>query len=95
MQDWETPDLREQTEQLWQQLKPFYTKIHAYVRMKLSEQYPREMNEDGTIPAHLTGNMWAQEWGGLMEKVDGIDPYPDLQPIDVSDALKKQVFTSK
>ena len=91
MSNWETDDLKEQTERLWQQLSPFYKKLHAYVRSKLVKQYGRHMPKDGTIPAHLSGNMWAQQWGYIMKTVKGIDPYPKLATIDVTQALNEQV----
>ena len=46
-----------------QQVKPLYDELHCYVRAQLAEevrqgQGPRRQ----PIPAHLLGNMWAQEW---------------------------------
>lgn len=87
---WETPDIKTQTADLWLQLKPFYEKLHAYVRMKLNAKYPGKLPKDGTIPAHLLGNMWAQQWSNIMANT-GLDPYPDVAPIDVSAALQSQV----
>ena len=89
---WETPDIKDQAAKLWQQLKPFYQKIHAYVRMKLNVQYPGKLPKDGTIPAHLLGNMWAQQWGNLMNTTTGVDPNPELEPIDVTNALVEQKY---
>lgn len=61
-------------DRLWEQVKPLYVSLHAYVRMKLREQYGRDVvPEKGPIPAHLLGNMWAQQWGSL---------YPLLAPKD-------------
>jgi peptidyl-dipeptidase A len=89
---WETPDLKQQCEQLWGQLRPFYQKLHAYVRMKLRTIYPDKMPQDGTIPAHLLGNMWAQTWSGILNSMEGIDPYPDVPTIDVTEAMNEQVI---
>ena len=88
---WETPDIKEQTAALWDKLKHFYEKLHTYVRIKLEKQYPNKMPKDGTIPAHLLGNMWAQSWSNIMNTVDGVDPYPDIESIDVTPALIAQV----
>ncbi|MGH7525109.1 MAG: M2 family metallopeptidase, partial [Gemmatimonadales bacterium] len=53
-----------EVERLWQQVRPLYLSLHAYVRARLSEKYGAELvPADGMIPAHLLGNMWAQEWG--------------------------------
>jgi peptidyl-dipeptidase A len=50
-------------DRLWQQVRPLYVSLHAYARWKLAEKYGREIvREDQPIPAHLLGNMWAQEW---------------------------------
>jgi peptidyl-dipeptidase A len=60
--------------------------------MKLKIKYPGKLPEDGTIPAHLLGNMWAQSWGNLLGIIEGIDPYPSLAPIDVTESLVEQVI---
>ena len=53
-----------EVDRLWEQVKPLYQSLHAYTRAKLIEQYgERAVNPKGPIPAHLLGNMWAQELG--------------------------------
>ena len=53
-------------ERIWQQVRPLYVSLHAYVRTKLGERYGTQLvPRDGMIPAHLLGNMWAQEWGNI------------------------------
>ncbi len=53
-------------ERLWQQVRPLYLSLHAYVRAQLSKKYgPNVVPPDGMIPAHLLGNMWGQEWGNI------------------------------
>ncbi len=53
-------------ERIWQQVRPLYLSLHAYVRTQLSKKYgPQVVPPDGMIPAHLLGNMWAQEWGNI------------------------------
>ncbi|HEX5520187.1 MAG TPA: M2 family metallopeptidase, partial [Longimicrobiaceae bacterium] len=55
-----------EVERLWQQVRPLYESLHAYVRTRLSQQYgPELVPPDGLIAAHLLGNMWAQEWGNI------------------------------
>ncbi len=59
-------------ERLWQQVKPLYDSLYTYTRRKLSEKYGKDIvPENGPIPAHLLGNMWAQAWGNI---------YPLLAP---------------
>jgi peptidyl-dipeptidase A len=53
-------------ERLWRQVEPLYVSLHAYVRRQLIKKYGKVADRpDGMIPAHLLGNMWAQEWGNV------------------------------
>lgn len=52
---YEDPQFRQQIESLWEQLKPLYLQIHAYVRYKLREKYGDVVSEKGPIPVHLLG----------------------------------------
>ena len=57
-------------ERLWQQVKPLYLQLHAYVRKRLIDKYGSVADRpDGLIPADLLGNMWAQEWGNIYDIV--------------------------
>jgi peptidyl-dipeptidase A len=59
-----------EVERIWQQVRPLYESLHAYVRTKLGEKYgPSVVPPDGMIPAHLLGNMWAQEWSNIFDLV--------------------------
>jgi len=52
-----------EVERLWKQVAPLYWSLHAYVRSQLVKQYGTQVvPPDGPIPAHLLGNIWAQEW---------------------------------
>src|SRR5215467_5108810 len=58
-----TPDeFMKELDRLWDQVRPLYIKLHAYVRLKLREKYGNAVPADGPIPAYLLGNIWAQEW---------------------------------
>ncbi|KAG7200967.1 hypothetical protein KM043_003327 [Ampulex compressa] len=90
MKDYETDNFPEQIETLWQQLKPFYLQLHAYVRRELRKKYGEEIvSKDGPIPAHLLGNMWAQSWSNI---ADFTTPYPGKQLPDVSSAMIEQGY---
>jgi peptidyl-dipeptidase A len=52
-------------DRLWDQVRPLYLKLHAYVRMKLREKYGDLVPANGPIPAHLLGNIWAQDWSNI------------------------------
>jgi peptidyl-dipeptidase A len=70
-------------DRLWEQVRPLYLSLHAYVRWKLREKYGNAVPADGPIPAHLLGNMWAQTWDNVYPLVaprDG-DPGFDLTQI--------------
>ncbi|HSP35566.1 MAG TPA: M2 family metallopeptidase [Thermoanaerobaculia bacterium] len=56
-------------ERLWSQVRPLYEKLHAYVRRKLVEVYGKRVTPGEAIPAHLLGNIWAQEWGNVFDLV--------------------------
>ncbi len=43
--------------------------LHAYVRMKLHERYGDAVPADGPMPAHLLGNIWAQDWSNVGDLV--------------------------
>ena len=56
-------DFSSELDRLWQQVRPLYISLHAYVRAQLVKKYGAAVvSEDAPIPAHLLGNMWAQEW---------------------------------
>lgn len=56
-----------EVDRLWEQVKPLYTSLHAYTRMKLREKYGVAVPETGPIPAHLLGNIWAQSWENTLD----------------------------
>ncbi|HLB30859.1 MAG TPA: M2 family metallopeptidase, partial [Gammaproteobacteria bacterium] len=57
-------DFEQETDRLWGQVKPLYDQLHCYVRDRLAGHYGEEkVSRTGLLPAHLLGNMWAQQWG--------------------------------
>ena len=48
-------DFLEDADRLWNQMKPLYQELHAYIRFKLNELYGDKVmpNLNGPIPAHL------------------------------------------
>lgn len=89
LDDFESDDIREQLYNLWEQVKPLYLQIHAYVRYKLREKYGDIVSEKGPLPAHLLGNMWAQTWNNI---VDITLPYPEAASPVVTDEMIRQVI---
>ncbi|MCA9545049.1 MAG: M2 family metallopeptidase [Myxococcales bacterium] len=83
--DMPAPAFEAETERLWQQVRPLYEELHCYVRGRLAQKYPGVVEGKGTIPAHVLGNMWAQEW---LEIYPLVEPFPGKAPLDVTGALK-------
>ncbi len=54
-----------EVDRLWEQVAPLHRDLHCFVRSKLAAKYGKAVPAEGPIPAHLLGNMWAQEWGSL------------------------------
>ena len=71
-----TPDeLAKEADRLWEQLKPLYLSLHAYVRGQLRKKYGTALvPERGPIPAHLLGNIWSQEWNNVYDLMDSPKP---------------------
>ncbi|MEO7917096.1 MAG: M2 family metallopeptidase, partial [Dokdonella sp.] len=84
--DMPADDFKAETDRLWDQVKPLYTDLQCYVRGKLVEKYGEKGQVDGKLPAHLTGNLWQQEWTNLWPLVQ---PYK-ADGLDVDAALKQQ-----
>jgi peptidyl-dipeptidase A len=58
-------DFTKELDRLWDQVRPLYLQLHAYVRMKLHQKYGDAVPATGPIPAHLLGNIWAQDWSNI------------------------------
>ena len=73
-------------DRLYEQVRPLYASLHAYVRARLNQQYgDAVVPKDGMIPAHLLGNMWAQEWGNVYPIVA---PAGAAAPVDITQLLE-------
>ncbi|HET9754033.1 MAG TPA: M2 family metallopeptidase [Myxococcales bacterium] len=78
----------QETDRLWSQVKPLYDSLHCYVRTRLQKTYGKDKVPDGKpIPAHLLGNMWAQDWENIYPLVE---PYKGIADLDVQGALAEQ-----
>ncbi len=68
-------ELSKETDRLWEQLRPLYESLHAYVRGQLRKKYGNEIvPARGPIPAHLLGNIWSQEWNNVYSLMDSPKP---------------------
>ena len=77
-------DFAKELDRLWEQVRPLYVQLHAYVRWKLREKYgDQAVPANGPLPADLLGNMWAQSWENIYPLVapPNADPGYDLTEI--------------
>jgi peptidyl-dipeptidase A len=77
-----------EVERLWQQVRPLYESLHAYVRSQLVKKYGKQAaTKDGLIRADLLGNPWAQEWGNIYSLVA---PAKSSMGYDLTKILKQK-----
>ncbi|HEY1754789.1 MAG TPA: M2 family metallopeptidase [Bryobacteraceae bacterium] len=76
-------DFSKELDRLWDQVRPLYLSLHSYVRWKLHEKYGDAVPATGPIPAHLLGNIWAQDWTNIYKLIApaSADPGYDLTQI--------------
>ncbi|HEX6904793.1 MAG TPA: M2 family metallopeptidase [Thermoanaerobaculia bacterium] len=76
-------------DRLWGQVKPLYDSLHCYVRAKLNEKYGDQVVPlDKPIPAHLLGNMWAQQWDNIYDLAAPPDADPGFDLTEILVAKK-------
>jgi len=79
-----------ETDRLWQQVSPLYEQLHCLVRAELNEEYGDDVVPLGkAIPAHVTGNMWAQSWENIYPLVE---PFPGEPSLDVTAQLEAKGY---
>ena len=84
-------EFEQESLRLWEQVEPLYDALHCHVRAKLAEHYGEDkVRADQPIPAHLLGNMWAQDWANLY---DLLEPYSGVAELDIDKALEEQNYT--
>jgi peptidyl-dipeptidase A len=77
----------------WDKVKPLYDALQCHVRAKLSEHYGDDVvPASGKIPAHLLGNMWAQQWGNVY---DIVKPNNAKQSYDLTELVLKSGMDEK
>ena len=70
-----------EVDRLWEQVQPLYVSLHAYVRCEAAREVRRRRCRPTVrFPAHLLGNMWAQEWDNIYPLVAPQDADPGLRP---------------
>jgi peptidyl-dipeptidase A len=80
-------------DRLWEQLRPLYESLHAYVRGQLRKKYGNDLvPERGPIPAQLLGNIWSQEWNNVYSLMDSPKP---PQSYDLTKILQERHTDAK
>jgi peptidyl-dipeptidase A len=81
-------DFSAEVDRLWGQVKPLYDSLHCYVRWNLTKKYGADVVAPGQpIPAHLLGNIWAQEWANIY---DLVAPPKATAGFDLTEILQKR-----
>jgi peptidyl-dipeptidase A len=88
--DMPADDFTKEAARLYSQVEPLYKDLQCYARTKLAQKYGEDKVPAGKpIPAHLFGNMWAQQWDAAY---DIFEPYPGVSDLDVDSALVRQNY---
>jgi len=91
--DMPADDFATELDRLWGQVKPLYDSLHCYVRTRLTAKYGKDIVAPGKpIPAHLLGNIWAQEWGNIF---DLVAPGKADAGYDLTEILKRKKVDEK
>tara|TARA_S200000501_G_scaffold237765_1_gene222893 strand:- start:1665 stop:2516 length:852 start_codon:yes stop_codon:yes gene_type:complete len=57
-----------ETDRVWDEVKPLYDALHCHVRAKLNDHYGDEViPKSGPLPVHMLGNMWGQSWSNIYD----------------------------
>ncbi len=89
--DMSADEFQADTARLWEEVKPLYDALHCHVRARLGEVYgDGKVSQEGPIPAHLLGNMWAQGWSFIY---DLMEPYPGVSDLDVDSTLQTKNYS--
>ena len=68
--DMPADEFLEETDRVWEELKPLYDALHCHVRDELSNYYGEDIvSKTGSLPAHVLGNMWGQSWSNIYDLV--------------------------
>ena len=86
-------EFAKELDRLWEQVRPLYVSLHAYVRTRLREKYGADaVSANGPLPAHLLGNLWQQSW----ENVGNLVAPPNAGTgYDLTKILKERKFDER
>ncbi|CAK9824619.1 Angiotensin-converting enzyme [Anthophora retusa] len=88
---YESPNLQQDIDEVWEMIRPLYEELHTYLRNKLRNLYgPEKIGAHAPLPAHILGNIWAQSWTNI---IDVTQPYPGKNYLDVTEEMQAQGYT--
>ncbi|CAG0918795.1 unnamed protein product [Notodromas monacha] len=83
-------NFRKRFRQWFDEVRPFYEELHAFVRHRLRLHYGSDVvNVSTTIPAHLVGNMWGLDWQNIFPIMNVFES----PSFDITDELVRQNIT--
>ena len=87
--DMPADDFLNETDRVWEEVKPLYDALHCHVRAKLNEHYGDDVvSESGPLPVHLLGNMWGQSWSNIYDLV--YTEESQQQSVDVTKIIEEK-----
>ena len=87
--DMPADDFLDDTDRVWNDVKPLYDALHCHVRAKLNEHYGDEViSKTGPLPVHILGNMWGQSWSNIYDLV--YEEKPDSKYIDITKIIDEK-----
>ena len=73
-----TPELRETTKKMINEVWPLYRELHTWARYELAKKYKQPVPD--MLPAHWLPNRWGQDWKGIVK----------TEALNIDSALKKK-----
>ena len=90
--DMPASEFSETVDRVYEDLKPLYEGLQCHVRAELNEFYGDDIvPNEGSIPAHLLGNMWAQSWQNVYDLVYKEESVG--KPIDITQVIADKNLT--
>lgn len=88
---YDDPEFENDLAESFRKLQPLYKHLLTYMRRKLFKKYgPDIVRPEGPLPAHILGDLWAQDWSNI---ADIVLPYPEVANFDVTREMHRQGFT--
>ena len=86
--DMPAEDFLDETDRVWDELKPLYDALHCHVRDELSNFYGENIvSKTGNLPAHVLGNMWGQSWANIYDLVYTAESNQSSSEINLTNIL--------